>query len=98
MKFNPQTFEFVMNNILLKLHFNGNDISSVQDWNISINLSVQDLINARPSETDEIRFILRCLEIADIIKFKSGNMSIIESLTPNGYKWVLKNKYKMQLD
>lgn len=98
MKFQGQTFKFVMDNILSKIHFKGNNISEHQDWVVIIDLSVQDLIKASPNDADEIRFIVKALEVTKIIQLKEGKSDVIESLTPNGYKWILKNKYNMQID
>lgn len=95
---NSHNFKFIKEQILEKLHFKGSNISDFHDWSLLINLPVQELINNRPNEADEIRFIIKSLEVIGLIRFKEGDMTIIESLTPNGCKWILKEQYHIDFD
>lgn len=88
MTFNESNLTIVLNAIEEKLHFAGNNLSSPQDWNFQIGLSVQDVIDKSPKEADKIRYTIKTLEMFEYIKFKNGDYSIIDSITPKGLKYL----------
>lgn len=81
--------ETILKTIEEKLTFKGNDLSNPTDWNLELNLPVQEIINKSPKEIDKIRYIIKMLEIMDYIKFKHGDYSVIENLTANGFKFLV---------
>lgn len=93
MDFNKSNLTIVLDAIEEKLHFCGNDLSSPKDWNLSIGLSVQDIIDKSPKEAEKIRYAIKVLEILDYIKFKNGDYSIIDGITPLGIKYIFRTKY-----
>lgn len=87
--------EIVLKSIEKNLCFTGNDLSKPTNWNLELNLSVQDIINESPKETDKIRYIIKTLECMNYIKFKQGDYSIIENITPNALKFIFSQLHKI---
>lgn len=89
MIFNQQLFSSILNQIEENLSFEEDDISTPHDWNLRLNLKVQDIFD-RHSKNDknEIKYIIEVLDIMDCIKFATNDHSIIGGITAKGYWFI----------
>lgn len=93
MTFNKQNFEFVLDSIISSLHLSGNNISDYNDCFLVVDLPIQSMIDKRPNDLEEIRFIVATLDKIGYIILKEGNPSIIKSITSDGLKYICYKKY-----
>ncbi len=88
MTFNESNLDIVLKSIEENLHFSGKEISDPQNWNLQLNLKVQDIINKSPNEAEKIRYTIKTLEMLGYIEFGYGDYSIIKTIMPNGLKFL----------
>ena len=99
MTFNSQTYDFVIKAIEDNMVFNKEEsnLKECYAWEIKINLSIQQLINARPDSKEEIMFIIKTLRDFKYIITTEGDCSIIKSITPDGCKLLFDKHYRVKL-
>lgn len=88
MTFNGSNLDIVLRSIEESICFSGEELSEPQNWNLQLNLKVQDIINKSPNEAERIRYIIKTFEIIGYIEFGYGDYSIIKNITPNGLKFL----------
>lgn len=99
MTFNSQTYDFVIKAIEDSMAFNKEEsnLKECYAWEIKINLSIQQLINARPDSKEEIMFIINTLRDFKYITTTYGDFSIVNSITPDGCKFLFDKHYHVKL-
>ena len=99
MTFNSQTYDFVIKAIEDSMAFNKEESNLKEGyaWEIKINLSIQQLINARPDSKEEIMFIINTLRDFKYITTTYGDFSIVNSRTPDGCKFLFDKHYHVKL-
>lgn len=99
MKFNSQTYDFVIKAIEDNMTFDQKeyDLKEYYAWQIKVNLSIQQLINARPDSKEEIMFIINTLRDLKYIVATEGDYSVINSITPDGCKLLFDRHYHIKL-
>jgi|GEM_PF-5515348 len=99
MTFNSQTYDFVIKAIEDKMTFNQNEsnLKDCRTWEIKINLPIQQLINARPDSKEEIMFIIKTLRDFKYITTTNGDYSVVNSITPDGCKFLFDKHYHVKL-
>lgn len=99
MTFNSQTYDFVIKAIEDNMTFNQkkSDLKDCYAWEIKINLSIQQLINDRPDSKEEIMFIVKTLRDFKYITTTEDDFSIVNSITPDGCKFLFDKHYHVKL-
>lgn len=97
MTFNESNLDIVLKSIEENLHFCGKELSEPQNWNLKLNLSVQDIINKSPSESEKIRYTIKTLEVMGYIKFSNSDYSIIDDITPSGLRYMFSRLHNIKL-
>ncbi len=88
MTFNESNLDIVLRSIEESIHFSGEEISEPQNWNLKVNLAVQDIINKSPNEAEKIRYTIKTLEMIGYIEFAHCDYSVISGITPIGLKFL----------
>lgn len=88
MTFNESNLDIVLKSIEESIHFSGDNISDPQNWNLKVDLAVQDIINKSPNEADKIRYTIKTLEMIGYIEFGHYDYSTIAHITSTGLKFL----------
>ena len=88
MFFDRTLFNNILKFIEGKLSFSEDNITNVYGWNLQLKLNIQELFDEFPSGNDDIKYILKVLDLMDCIKFEVNNPSTIDNLTPKGLKFL----------
>ena len=95
MYFDQTLFNNILKVIEEKLSFSEDNITSVHGWNLQLKLNVQEIFDKFPGNTDDIKYILKVLDLMDCIKFETNNPSTIDNLTPKGLKFLFSRLYNI---
>lgn len=88
MTFNESNLDTVLRSIEESIHFSGEEISDPQNWNLKVDLSVQDIINKSPNKAEKIRYTIKTLEMIGYIEFGHCDYTTISHITATGLKFL----------
>ena len=96
MTFNESNLDIVLKSIEESIHFSGEEMSDPQNWNLKVDLPVQDIINKSPNEAEKIRYTIKTLEMIGYIEFGHGDYSTISHVTATGLKFLFLRLYNIK--
>lgn len=76
MTFNGSNLDIVLKAIEESMRFSDEELSEPQNWNLQLNLKVQDIINKSSNEAERIQYIIKTFEMMGYIEFGYGDYSI----------------------
>ena len=98
MLFKDYDLNSVLGAIEESMTFTGEDIANPSDWNLNVNVSVQELIDKEPEKANTIRYVIKVLETLDYIKFHTGDYSTITGITDKGLRLILSKLHQIEFN
>ncbi len=98
MYFIENDLKVVLEAIEESMTFTGDDIAEPQNWNLNVNVSVQELIDKEPEKANTIRYTIKVLEALGYIKFKQGDYLTITDITASGLKLIMSKLHQIEFN